>query len=123
MKRGVLFKTKRIEMEWPNIHPALRDRLTLLADYVNREFGKSFTITCLTRTPEENQKVGGKTDSLHVVNPTRAADIRTRTWIEGKAAPLYTATEIVAILDFWRKGGRGFGGQEERDHCHLQVKP
>ncbi len=122
MKRGVLFKTKRIEMEWPNVYPPMRDRLVLLADYINREFAKPLTVTCLTRSIEENAKVGGKPDSLHTANPCRAADIRTRTWVEGKPQQLYTTEQVVQSLMFWRGGGAKFGGQEEKDHIHLQVK-
>lgn len=131
MRRGVLFASPRIAMEWPNIHPPLRDRLLLLADYVNREFDKPFTLTCLTRTKEENAAIymkrglPVKEDSLHVSNPTRAADVRTTTWVNGRRANLFTTEQTLLILEFWRKGGKGFGGQEEPKywHIHLQCKP
>lgn len=122
MRRGLLFKTKRIAEELNSVYPPMRDRLILLADMVNRDYQKPLTVTCLTRTLEENQKAGGKTDSLHMASPVRAADIRITTWVGGKAQPLYTRDEIAGILIFWRKGGAKFGGQEERDHLHLQVK-
>lgn len=123
MRRGVLFKTKRIAEEWPSVYPPLRVRLTMLADMVNNELGKPLTVTCLTRTPEENAKVKGKPDSLHMSSPVRAVDIRTTQWVDKKPVALFTTEEAMHILLFWRKGGRGFGGQEESDHIHLQCKP
>lgn len=122
MRRGVLFKTKRIEAEFNSVFQPMRDRLILLADMVNTEYQKPLTVTCLTRTLEENQKAGGKTDSLHMATPIRAADIRITTWVGGKPQPLYTRDEMAGMLIFWRKGGTKFGGQEEKDHLHVQVK-
>lgn len=122
MRRGVLFKNDRISLEWTAIHAPLRDRLLSLADMVNREMGKPFTITCLCRTPEENTKAGGNPKSLHMANPVRAADIRTTTWVGGKPTPLFSGDEVFRILGHFRLGGKGFGGQEEKDHIHLQVK-
>lgn len=122
MRRGVLFKTKRIAEEWPSAYEPLRYRLAALAEMVNTQMQKPLTVTCLTRTLEENTRAGGKTDSLHMASPVRAADVRTTTWVAGKPSPLYTTDEVMSILMFWRQGGRGFGGQEEKDHLHLQVK-
>lgn len=130
MRQGVRFKSKRVEMEWDSLYPPARERAVLLADYIGHEFGKKMTITCITRSKEENAAIymkrglPVKEDSLHVRNPPQAIDIRSTEWVGGKQINLFSSEQTMAILIFWRKGGPGFGGQDEPKykHIHLQVK-
>jgi uncharacterized protein YcbK (DUF882 family) len=52
----------------------LRALLLELAHYCWRQYNTHLTITCLNRTPEENERVGGIKYSAHLSG--RAADIR-----------------------------------------------
>ena len=65
----------RLRYQWRNkIDPRGRAVMLELADWVWNEFGKILTITCLTRTKEENERLGGYEFSAHLFG--RAEDIR-----------------------------------------------
>lgn len=52
----------------------LRAAIKDLADFADRQFLRHIVITCVNRTPEENDAIGGAKQSAHLNN--RAVDIR-----------------------------------------------
>lgn len=98
------------------IDPRLRAVLTEADGWSRRTTRKGLLITCLNRTEEENQAVGGRKRSAHCYS--RAADIRS--W-------LFSTIEIKRLIlhlqEVWGKeflhvihhdSGRG-------DHIHINI--
>ena len=111
------FKTPRVQEEWMVTYPPLRGMVLALDDYAKRVFGKrGLTVTCLSRTKEENAAASGNPRSLHLRLPVRAADIR----IWG-----FTDDELRKLKDFWDLKLRLNGSFDfviEKDHIHVEAE-
>lgn len=67
----------RLAADWRLLWPPLHEEFIRFADECVRVLGTPpIVITCLSRTPNENSAVGGQANSLHMVKPCRAIDIR-----------------------------------------------
>jgi len=112
----MLFKTKRIEREWPEANRRLRAVMLELDDYAQRELGKQLTIIRLNQTWAENEKRGGPQTSYHLVVPCAAGDCKildfTRTELE-------TLKEIFDREHAYTKGDRM---RIEKCHFHIQME-
>ena len=98
------------------IDPRLRGVLWELDDWSVRTTGKNITITCLNRTEEENERVGGKKRSAHRCG--RAADIRSYLFseieIERLVAYLYEVWGPEFLHIVHHDSGHG-------DHIHINI--
>ena len=127
------FKADRLRNEWELVDPRLRGALLEIARFMLIRFGKSFLVTCVMRTPEENRADKGEPDSGHLVQAdgsVRAVDVRTR--IHGRADVGYPGLcndEISEIVTYWYDNFRHgqswsclyHGGSHENMHLHFQV--
>lgn len=74
------YKTDKEKQDWERLDPRVKGLLLALALWQYLKWGIRLTITCITRTPDENLAVGGMIHSAHVLIPNqiwaRAVDIR-----------------------------------------------
>ncbi len=77
-----LFKPEiaaHLAAQWPDVWDPLRTEFTRFCEQCVHDLGTPpIVITCLGRTPAQNSAVGGRSNSLHLVHPCRAIDIRRR---------------------------------------------
>ena len=80
---GLDFKTERIADEfYERLDPRLRSIIMEQARWQWVKFNRALVITCVGRTVEENEAVGGRYNSAHLIRSdapyVRAADVRSR---------------------------------------------
>lgn len=82
MQSTYIFKpdiAARLAVDWDLLWPPLREEFIRFSEKCVRDLGtRPLVITCLGRTPIENETVGGSPSSLHMAKPCRAIDIRRR---------------------------------------------
>ena len=89
----------RLEREfWYEIDPRLRAVFLELNLWIWLTLGKTLTVTCLNRTREENEKVGGSTYSAHL--DRRAGDLRSRKFTADEIQQIEQHLEQVWGKDF-----------------------
>lgn len=109
------FKTKTLERQYLAIHPRLRE----IISWVDQQFidlsGKDITVTCLNRTPKQNEYVDGNPHSFHMEKPCRAADIRRWGYSDEQL--------MVTRGEFYMKIAEDEHERFiiEKDHIHVQV--
>lgn len=127
------FKSVRIEAEWasPKLSPLLRDILIAASGRALERWEWEFFITCIYRTPEENDALyGGKGDHLTGVHPSwRGVDVRILGVDPGAVLDVTTTVNDSWVYDPAREGmkvallegGRDVGSTGA--HLHFQVSP
>ena len=129
----MLFKSDRIAAEWadPLLNQKLKSIVTAAAERALQRWDWEFFITCIHRTPEENDALyGGRGDHLtgvHVV--WRGVDVRTRGVDPSAVLDITTNVNDSWLYDSAREGmlvalpegGKDFGSSGA--HLHFQVSP
>lgn len=129
----MFFKSDRVNAEWhsDDLNAILRQIVSEAASYASARHDWEFFLTCIHRTPMENDVLyGGNGDHLDGVHVEwRGVDVRT--WGIDPGAVLDVAT---FVNDRWRYDpsrpgmnvalieGDGAAGSSAR-HLHLQVSP
>ena len=124
MTHNVFYKKPRLKDEYETrMDPRLRIVNDEVAEWVYLKFNKPWTITCIMRTPAENEAVGGKEKTAHYIDISgyvRADDCRSRN---------FTKSEKVLIVEYvnatwnrfieyvhivWHNSGHG-------EHFHINI--
>jgi hypothetical protein len=124
------FKSSRIESEWndPRLSVMLKQIVEEAEAYARARHDWEFTLTCLMRTPKENDAQyyndGSHLTGVHVV--WRGGDIRTRDVDPSAVQDVTTFINDRHVYDPTRPGmkvalleGAATGGP----HVHIQVSP
>jgi hypothetical protein len=129
----VRFKELRVEAEWndPRPNPLLKKIVTDAAGRALERWNWEFLVTCIYRTPLENDVLyGGKGDHLSGVHTTwRGVDVRTIMTDPAAILDITTTVNDEYQYDADRQGmrvalpegGKDFGSTGA--HLHFQVSP
>ncbi len=127
------FKEPRVEAEWndPRLNPLLKKIVTDAAGRALERWNWEFLLTCVYRTPLENDVIyGGKGDHLSGVHTNwRGVDVRTIMTDPAAILDITTTVNDFYSYDPAREGmrvalpegGKDFGSTGA--HLHLQVSP
>ena len=124
----MLAKSKRIMREfWDHTDSWLRGAEEKLDAYCDRHFHKQLMMTCVVRTPKENEKEKGEARSKHLLKPSRkwcAIDNRIANENHSDTSRWLTLEETEELQNYFYDGiyeKRGDAFVIEDDHFHLQC--